>query len=60
MVELGLGTGYEGRAAAVESFSAALEATLAPEIRARASAVADTIRTDGAMEAATRLIDAIG
>jgi vancomycin aglycone glucosyltransferase len=59
VVELGVGTAYDGRAAAVDSFSAALQATLAPETGAPASAVAGRIRSDGAMMAAKRLLDAI-
>jgi vancomycin aglycone glucosyltransferase len=59
VAELGIGTAYEGRTATIESLSAALKATLAPETRTRASAAAGTIRTDGAMVAATLLIDAI-
>jgi len=59
VAELGLGTAYEGRTAAVESLSAALEATLAPETRTRANTMAGKIRTDGAMVAATLLVDAI-
>ncbi len=42
-----------------ESLSAALETALAPETRARATAVAGTIRTDGAAEAAKLLLDAV-
>src|SRR5262249_5699975 len=57
--ELGIGTPYDGRTASTESLSAALKLTLTPETRDRASAVAATVRTDGAMVAATLLIDAI-
>jgi hypothetical protein len=39
--------------------SIALTTALAPQTRARASAVARTIRTDGATVAATLLLDAI-
>jgi vancomycin aglycone glucosyltransferase len=42
-----------------ESLSAALKTALAPETRARSSAVAGTIRTDGATVAATLLIETI-
>jgi vancomycin aglycone glucosyltransferase len=59
VAELGIGTQYDGRTATIESLSAALETNLAPETRAQASAVAGTIRTDGAKVAATLLIDAI-
>jgi hypothetical protein len=48
VTELGIGTAYEGRSATIGSLSAALKTTLAPETRTRASAVAGTIRTDGA------------
>jgi vancomycin aglycone glucosyltransferase len=59
VAELGLGTAYDGRTAAVDSLSVALKTTLAPETRARARAVGGTIRTDGAIVAATLLLDAI-
>jgi vancomycin aglycone glucosyltransferase len=59
VADLGIGTAYDGRTATIESLSAALEMTLAPETRARASAVAGTIRTDGATVAATLLLDAV-
>jgi vancomycin aglycone glucosyltransferase len=59
VAELGIGTAYDGRTASTESLSAALKLTLTPETRDRASAVAGTIRTDGAMVAATLLIDTI-
>jgi len=60
VAELGIGTAYDGRTATIESLSAALQTTLTPETRARASAVAGTIRTDGAAVAATLLLDAVG
>ena len=59
VAELGIGTAYDGRSASTESLSAALKLTLTPETRDRVSAVAGTIRTDGAMVAATLLIDTI-
>ncbi|MFI5688100.1 glycosyltransferase [Streptomyces sp. NPDC051636] len=43
-----------------ESLSAALKTTLTPETRARARAVAGTVRTDGASVAAKLLLDAVG
>jgi hypothetical protein len=43
-----------------ESLSAALRTVLTPETRARATAVAGTIRTDGAAVAAKLLLDAAG
>ena len=59
VADLGIGTAYDGRPATSESLSAALETALTPETRARASAVAGTIRTDGATVAATLLLDAV-
>jgi vancomycin aglycone glucosyltransferase len=60
VADLGIGTAaHNGPTATAESLSAALKKTLAPETRAQASAVATTIRTDGARVAATLLIDAI-
>ncbi|HTX96049.1 MAG TPA: glycosyltransferase [Mycobacterium sp.] len=59
VADLGIGTAYDARTASVESLSAALEATLAPQTRARASAVAAAVRTDGAQVAATLLLDAV-
>ncbi|MGW0585179.1 glycosyltransferase, partial [Streptomyces sp. NPDC002920] len=41
------------------SLSAALGTALAPETRARARAVAGTIRTDGTTVAATMLLEAV-
>ncbi|MGH3678521.1 MAG: glycosyltransferase, partial [Mycobacterium sp.] len=45
---LGIGAAHDGPTPTTESLSAALAAALAPETRARATAVAGTIRTDGA------------
>jgi vancomycin aglycone glucosyltransferase len=59
VAELGIGTACDGPTPAPESLSAALETTLTPETRARAGAVAGTIRADGATVAARLLIDAI-
>ena len=59
VAELGIGAAHDGPTPTVESLSAALETALAPETRARAAAVAGTIRTDGAAVAAKLLIDAI-
>ncbi|MEU0485110.1 glycosyltransferase, partial [Streptosporangium sp. NPDC006013] len=56
---LGIGAAHDGPAPTVESLSAALSTALTPETRARARAVADTIRTDGTTVAATLLLDAI-
>jgi vancomycin aglycone glucosyltransferase len=57
--QLGIGTPHVGVAPTAESLSAALTTTLAPETRARASAVAGTIRTDGASVAAALLLESI-
>ena len=43
--------------ASFQSPSAALRTALTPETRARAIAVAGTVRTDGAAVAANRLVD---
>jgi vancomycin aglycone glucosyltransferase len=59
VADLGIGAAHDGPAPTVESLSAALERALAAETRSRATAVAGMIRTDGATEAAKRLIDAI-
>jgi vancomycin aglycone glucosyltransferase len=57
--ELGIGTAHVGTAPTAESLAAALGPVLAPETRARAGAVADTIRPDGAAVAATLLLETI-
>ncbi|MEU1312825.1 glycosyltransferase [Streptomyces cinnamoneus] len=56
---LGIGAAHDGPTPTTESLSAALTTALAPETRARATAVADTIRTDGATMAAKLLLDMI-
>jgi vancomycin aglycone glucosyltransferase len=56
VAELGIGAAHDGPAPTVESLSAALAVALAPETRARATAVAGTIRTDGTMVAAKLLM----
>ena len=56
---LGIGTAHIGAAPTAESPSAALATILGPETRARASALAGTIRTDGATVAATLLLETI-
>jgi vancomycin aglycone glucosyltransferase len=60
VAELGIGAAYDGRTASVESLSAALRATLAPETRVRAEAVSAQVRTDGAEVAAKLLLEAVG
>ena len=47
VAELGIGAAHDGPTPTTESLSAALRTTLTPETRARATAVAGTIRTDG-------------
>jgi vancomycin aglycone glucosyltransferase len=51
--------GPDGPTPTTESLSAAVRMTLTPKIRARATAVAGTIRTDGATVAARLLLDAL-
>ncbi len=57
---LGIGTAHDGPTPTVESLSSALGAAMTSETRERATAVADTIRTDGAAVAASMLLDAVG
>ncbi len=59
VAELGIGTAHHGPAPTTQSLSAALRTALTPQTRARATAVAGTIRTDGATAAATLLLDAV-
>ena len=59
VADLGIGAAHDGPTPTTESLSAALRTALAPETRARATAVAGTIRTDGATVAATLLLDAV-
>ena len=59
VADLGIGVAHDGPTPTIESLSAALAAALAPETRARATAVAGTIRTDGATVAAKLLLDAV-
>jgi vancomycin aglycone glucosyltransferase len=58
VAELGIGVAHDGPVPTAGSLSAALKTVLTPETRARAAAVADTIRTDGATVAAKLLLDA--
>jgi vancomycin aglycone glucosyltransferase len=57
VADLGIGAAHDGPTPTIESLSVALKTTLTPETRARATAVAGTIRTDGAMVAAKLLLD---
>ncbi|WP_328402711.1 glycosyltransferase [Streptomyces sp. NBC_00390] len=59
VADLGIGTAHDGPTPTFESLAAALGTALAPETRARATAVAATIRTDGATVAARLLLGAI-
>jgi len=56
---LGIGVAHDGPTPTTASLSGALRTALSPETRARASAVAGTIRTDGAAVAAKLLLDAV-
>ncbi|GAA2418671.1 glycosyltransferase [Nonomuraea africana] len=60
VAELGVGIAHDGPTPTTASLSAALKRVLTPEVRARATAVADTIRTDGAAVAAKFLFDTAG
>ena len=57
VADLGIGAAHDVQPPTTESLSAALRTALTPETRARAAAVAGTIRTDGAAVAATLLVD---
>jgi vancomycin aglycone glucosyltransferase len=59
VADLGIGTAHDAATPTTESLSAALSTTLTPETRTQATAVAGTIRTDGATVAATLLLDAV-
>jgi vancomycin aglycone glucosyltransferase len=56
VAELGIGAAHDGPAPTTESLSAALRTALTPQTRARATAMAGTIRTDGATVAAKLLL----
>jgi len=57
VADLGIGAAHDGPGPTIESLSAAIELALAPDTRARATAVASMMRTDGAAVAAQRLIE---
>ena len=59
VADLGIGAAHDGPTPTTESLSAALRTALTPETRARATAVAGTICTDGATVAARLLLDAV-
>ncbi|CAG6391120.1 glycosyltransferase [Streptomyces cocklensis] len=56
---LGIGAAHDGSTPTTESLSAALATALGTETLARAGAVADSIRTDGAAVAAKLLLDTV-
>ncbi|KUL25366.1 glycosyltransferase [Streptomyces regalis] len=56
VAELGIGAAHDGPTPSFESLSAALKTALTPQARARATAVADEVRTDGATVAAKLLL----
>jgi UDP:flavonoid glycosyltransferase YjiC (YdhE family) len=60
VADLGIGSAHDGPTPSVESLSATLRTALDPGIRARATAVAGTIRTDGTAVAAKLLLDTAG
>lgn len=55
--DLGIGSAHDGPTPTAQSLTVALESALSPGTRARALAVADTILGDGAMRAATLLLE---
>ncbi|MFF3373677.1 glycosyltransferase [Streptomyces sp. NPDC002680] len=57
IAELGIGAVHDGPTPTFESLSAALRIALDPETRTRATALAPTVRTDGAAVAAKLLLD---
>jgi vancomycin aglycone glucosyltransferase len=59
VADLGIGAAHDGPIPTSASLSSALRTALDPETRARATAVADMIRTDGATVAAKLLLDAV-
>ena len=59
VADLGIGAAHDGPTPTTESLSAALRTALTPQTRTRASAVAGTIRTDGATVAAKLLLDEV-
>jgi hypothetical protein len=59
VADLGIGAAHDVQAPTTESLSAALGTALTPQTRARATAVAGLIRTDGATLAAELLVGAV-
>ncbi|MDG4860335.1 glycosyltransferase [Streptomyces sp. T-3] len=60
VADLGIGAAHDGPTPTSGSLSVALKTALTSETRARASAMAATVRTDGATTAAKLLLDAAG
>ncbi|MGW7056114.1 glycosyltransferase [Streptomyces sp. NPDC054887] len=60
VADLGIGAAHEGPTPTAESLTAALKTALTPSCRARARAVAGTVRSDGATVAATLLLEGAG
>jgi vancomycin aglycone glucosyltransferase len=60
LVRLGIGAAHAGSVPSVVSFTAALDAALAPRTADRAKATASEICTDAAMTSARMLVDALG
>jgi len=58
VAELGIGAAHDGPVPTSESLAAALQIALAPKTSVRAAEVAAQVRTDGAMVAARRLLEA--
>ncbi len=59
VADLGIGAAHDRATPSTESLSAALRTALTPETRARATAVAGTIRTDGATVAVRLPLDTV-
>ncbi len=59
VADLGIGVAHDGPVPTAGSLSTALGTALTPETVARAAAVADTIRADGATVAAKLLLDVV-
>ncbi|PPK68815.1 GT1-family glycosyltransferase [Actinokineospora auranticolor] len=59
VVELGIGAAHDGPTPTPDSLEAALTTALTPETRARAAAVADAVRVDGARVAAALVLAAV-
>ncbi|MET9673106.1 glycosyltransferase [Streptomyces sp. NPDC006482] len=60
VADLGIGAAHDGPTPTTESLAAALRTALAPETRARAAAVAGTVRPDGTTVAAKLLFETVG